>query len=563
MIVWSGAAGLRAAIHFFENDFTDILVLGDRKFQDAHTTQARGGINAALATLDHDDTTMIHAVDTFREGQFIAHPQLVETLTKNAPSAIDDLVRWGADFHKEDDGTTLTQRFFGAHTYRRTCFSGDETGKEMIRAMSTRARDLKVPFLEDTYVHTLLKNDEGKASWVLAVNKDNEEIHIESPVVIFACGWFANVYYRSSSRNKENFGDAIGAAYRAGAKIGDMEMVQFHPTGLLYPEEKFWELVTEAVRWEWGILKNNNGERFMKKYDPDKMELSTRDVVARANFSEIHEWRGTERWWVWLDISHKPREYILERLPKMHSMILEYNNVDIAESPVEIAPTTHYTMWGIWFDPDTYETTIPNFYVAGECTMWVHGANRLGWNSLMETVVFWKKVAETIMQNFDTLKYDISWNIETQDFDCKGSIDPDEMLIDIRKQVWEYAGIVRVESELVELQKRLQGYRNRIKTEWIKCSWSLYTNTMMLRRIHTVLDFAELICVWSLQRTESRWAHFRSDYTDMRSEFDKNYFHQMIDGKRVSTWRDVPKPSPELQNGIDTFEKTQNYGHSE
>ena len=155
-------------------------------------------------------------------------------------------------------------------------------------------------------------------------------------------------------------------------------MVQFHPTGLLYPEEKFGELVTEAVRGEGGRLLNANGERFMKKYDPIKQELSTRDVVARANFQEIHESRGTNKRGVWLDISHQPRDYILSRLPKMHSMILEYNGVDIAKDPVEVAPTTHYTMGGIWFDPETYETSLENFFVAGECSMGVHGANRLG-----------------------------------------------------------------------------------------------------------------------------------------------------------------------------------------
>lgn len=561
VIVGSWAAGLRAAIHFYENDMKDILVVGDRKFTDAHTTQARGWINAALATLDKEDTTIIHAVDTFREWGFLANPVLVETLTENAPDAIADLVSWGADFHKEDDDTTLTQRFFGAHSYRRTCFSGDQTGKEMIRSMCHRARELEIPFLEDTYVYELLKEGD-KVSWVLAINKENEHIHIDAPIVIFACGGFTNTYFRSSSRNKENFWDAIDLAYRAGAMVGDIEMVQFHPTGLLYPEEKFGELVTEAVRGEGGKLFNAQGERFMPKYDPKKMELSTRDVVARANFAEIHEWRGTDRGWVWLDISHKPREYILERLPKMHSMILKYNNVDIADAPVEIAPTTHYTMGGIWFDEQSYETTIKNFFVAWECTMGVHGANRLGGNSLMETMVFGKKIAEKILAEHESIEKK-SHEVDIKNAVCTGVLDPDQVLTNIRKQVWEYAGIVRNEQELKMLTEILEKQRVEIEEKWIKCSGDEYTNIMMKRRIESVLDFAQMICDGALARTESRGAHFRSDYPEIKEEFAKNYLQVLKDGVRQTFWKDVPKPSEKLQYGLDTFEDTQNYGHSE
>ncbi len=565
VIVGSGAAGLRAAIHLYENDFTDILVVWDRKFDDAHTTQARGGINAAAATLDKEDTPLIHAVDTFREGQFLANPDLVEQLTESATSAIDDLLGWWAQFHKEEDGKTYTQRFFGAHSYRRTFFSGDQTWKEMIRVMSARARELEIPFLEDTYVNELLKTEDGeKVAGVLAVNKDNQQIHIHAPIVIFACWGFANTYFRSSSRNKENFWDLMGVAYRAGAMVGDIEMVQFHPTGLLYPEEKFGELVTEAVRGEWGKLINAQGERFMKKYDPDKWELSTRDVVARANFSEIHNGRGTERGGVWLDISHKPRNYILRRLPKMHSMILKYNNVDIANDPVEVSPTTHYTMWGIWFDSETYETTLENFYVAGECTMWVHGANRLGGNSLMETMIFGKNVAQRLLDEvLPGLEKTDTTTSTVEGITCEGTLDPHQLLIDIRKNVWEYSGIVRTETELLELTDILSGYRSKIETEGIACCGNLYENTMMHNRIKAVLDFAELICKWALERKESRGAHFRSDYPDMDRAYDKNYLHQMIDGKVVSTWRDVPKPSAKLQEWLDTFEEPNNYGHSE
>ncbi len=286
-------------------------------------------------------------------------------------------------------------------------------------------------------------------------------------------------------------------------------------------------------------------------------------MVARANFQEIHEGRGTDKWWVWLDISHKSKKYILERLPKMHSMILKYNNVDISKDPVEISPTTHYTMWGIWFDPKTYETTLKNFFVAGECTMWVHGANRLWGNSLMETMVFWKNVAQRILDTFENIAPDNSDEVVHISPVCEGTLDANGTLTEIRKEVWEYAWIVRTEEELLKLTQILSEYRIKIQKEWIKCSWDEYTNTMMHNRIHTVLDFAELICKWALERKESRGAHYRLDYPEMDERFARNYLHQVCDGKIVSTWKDVPAPSSELQYGLDTFEEPNNYGHQE
>lgn len=574
VIVWSGAAGLRSAIHMFENGFTDVLVVGDRKFDDAHTTQARGGINAAAGTLDKDDSPLIHAVDTFREWQFLANPYLVETLTRHSTDAIDDLIRWWANFHKEADGITYTQRFFWAHSYRRTFFSGDETGKEMIRVMTQRARELEIPFLEDTYVHTLI-TDDWVAKWIEAINKANEDITVTADIVLFACWGYANVYFRSSSRNKENFWDAIGVAYRAGATIWDIEMVQFHPTWLLYPEEKFWELVTEAVRWEWWKLFNAQWERFMWKYDEKKWELSTRDVVARANFSEIHEGRGTEKWGIWLDISHKPKDYILERLPKMHSMILEYNSIDISENAVEIAPTTHYTMGGIWFDHDTYETSLKNFYVAWECSMWVHGANRLWGNSLMETLVFWKKVAEKILKDLQiststdsprpkNISQLSKENLCTSSLkNCTGLLDPQNTLTQIRKLVWEYAGIVRNEKELQYLQEQLAVFRRDIASKWLKSCGNSYDDIVMHNRVETVLDLAELICFWALERTESRGAHYRSDYPNMSQDFHKNLIHTFKNNRLLSKWKEIPQASPGLQYWLDNFEEPNNYWHSE
>lgn len=569
LIIWSGGAGLRCAIELRESGQEDILIIWDRAFDDAHTTQARGGINAALHTLDPEDTETIHAVDTYREWQYLAHPDLVEQLAHDAPDAIQDLLRRGADFHREDDGR-LTQRFFWAHSYRRTVFSGDETGKEMIRVMSARARELQIPYMEHTYIYELLVAD-NTIYGALAIDTHTwQKYRLLADTLVLATWWYSNVYRRSSSRNKENFGDGIAMAFRAGAKIWDIELIQFHPTGLLYPQEKFGELVTEAMRWEWAFLLNSDGERFMATYDPEKLELSTRDVVARANFQEIQEWRGTHRWWVFLDISHRSKEYILERLPKMHSMILKYNNVDISKEPVEVAPTTHYTMWGIWFDPETMKTSIWWLYAAGECTMWVHGANRLWGNSLMETMVFGKKVAKAILERefishqetsppAPLLQGEGRW-LPTISPD---GIDAQQTMIDIRKSVWALAGIVRNEEELQTLYTQLQDIQHIYTSQGIQSTWSDVDDVVLNNRLWSVLELALLIGKWALERKESRGAHYRSDYLEMEDMYSKNYMHMYRQGRLESSRQEIPQPSAELQSWLEQFERTKNYGHSE
>ena len=564
IIVWSWWAGLRCAIELREQGHEDILIVGDRAFIDPHTTQARGWINAALKTMDPEDSEIIHAVDTFREGQFIAHPQLVETLADNAPDAIEDLLRRGAEFHREDDGR-LTQRFFWAHSYRRTVFAGDETGKEMVRVMTNRAKELGIPYLEGVYVYDLIK-EEDRVVWICTIGIESDEKHqFFGDAVVLATWWYSNVYWRSSSRSRENFWDGIGLAYRAGATIGDIELIQFHPTGLLYPEEKFGELVTEAVRGEGGILRNSKGERFMDKYDPEKMELSTRDVVARANFHEIHEWRGTERGGVYLDISHRSKEYILERLPKMHSMILKYNNVDISQEPVEVAPTTHYTMWGIRFDPTTMKTSLPGLRAAWESTMWVHGANRLWGNSLMETMVFGKKVGAALVAELTDIssrtvtEYE-EWSIGTISSD---GLDAPATLTQLRKKMDDLAGIVRMASELEELVAYIWDLQSKFDAIGIQSVWSEAETIMVYRRLQTVLQLWAQIAQWALERKESRGAHYRSDALDMNPQFDKNFLHQLKEGKNTTSRSAVPQPSSRLQEGLEHFERTKNYGHSE
>src|ERR687892_2520909 len=320
LIIGSGSAGLRAAIEAHDAG-ASILIISKSTKGDPHTVLARGGINAALGTMDSEDNWMVHAADTLREGVFLADYERVEMLCKNAPGAVNELVNWGARFHREKDGR-LTQRFFGAHTYRRTVFYEDWTGKEIIRVLMDQVDQRRIEIIDNVYITKLLKsadvNGAGpvgeEAEWdevkgALDINIERKEILIfECKSLILATGGYTRVYSVSSSRIFENYGEGAGLAYEAGVDLVDMEMVQFHPTGMVWPEKALGTLATEAIRGEGGILLNSKGERFMKNYYPKRMDLGPRDVVARAVYNEIISGRGTEHAGVWLDVTHLRKE---------------------------------------------------------------------------------------------------------------------------------------------------------------------------------------------------------------------------------------------------------------
>src|ERR687898_2202407 len=405
LIIGGGSAGLRAAIEAHDAG-AHVLIISKSRRGDPHTVLARGGINAALGTMDPDDNWVIHAADTLREGAFLADYERVEVLCKNAPDAVNELINWGARFHREKDGR-LTQRFFGAHTYRQTVFYEDWTGNEIIRVLMDQVDQRKIEIMENVYVTKLLEsvhvNGRGPVSeevewkWdrikgALGINIENKEILIfECKSLILASGGCTRVYSVSSSRIFENYGEGVALAYEAGADLVDMEMVQFHPTGMVWPEKALGTLATEAIRGEGGILLNSKGERFMKKYDPQRMELGPRDVVARANYNEIINGRGTEHGGVWLDITHLPKEKILDRLPTMYEQFKEIDGIDISKEKMEVGPTAHYSMGGAVVDIKC-RTKVRGLFAVGETISQIHGANRLGGNSLLDTVVFGKIV---------------------------------------------------------------------------------------------------------------------------------------------------------------------------
>jgi succinate dehydrogenase / fumarate reductase flavoprotein subunit len=399
LIIGGGSAGLRAAIEAHDAG-AHVLIIAKSKKGDPHTVLARGGINAALGTMDPEDNWMIHAADTLREGELLADYERVEVLCKNAPDAVNELVNWGARFHREKDGR-LTQRFFGAHTYRRTVFYEDWTGEELIRVLMEQVSQRKIEIIDNVYITKLLKSDdnvnetaeegEGEVKGALGVDIEKKEIVIfECKSLILAAGGYTRVYAVSSSRIFENYGEGVALAYEAGADLVDMEMVQFHPTGMVWPEKASGTLATEAIRGEGGILLNSKGERFMKNYYPERMELGPRDIVARAAYNEIIAGRGTEHGGVWLDITHLPKEKILDRLPTMYEQFKKIDGIDISKEKMEVGPTAHYSMGGVVVDIKCRTTKIRGLFAVGEVISQIHGANRLGGNSLLDTIVFGK-----------------------------------------------------------------------------------------------------------------------------------------------------------------------------
>src|ERR671915_1513049 len=316
LVIGTGAAGWRAAIAATQAG-ARARVVGKRPPLDAHTVLASGGINAALGTRDPEDSPEQHFADTWREGYFLGNPGMIEIVARESPAIVRELADWGCEFARSPTGE-LDQRFFGAHRWRRTCYAGDFTGRAIQRTVARRGAELGIPVEEDQYVSRLLMAD-GTCFGALAFDLQTGErtVHL-ADAVILATGGHTRLWRRSSSRRDENYGDGMRLALEAGCRLMDMELVQFHPTGMVFPEEAAGLLVTEAVRGEGGRLYNADGERFMERYDPARLELSSRDRVALANYDEIAEGRGTEHGGVLLDVSHLPRAHVLDRLPRMY-----------------------------------------------------------------------------------------------------------------------------------------------------------------------------------------------------------------------------------------------------
>ena len=561
LVIGAGAAGARTAIELVERgvDPEDVLVVGKRSHGDAHTTWARGGINGALGTHDPEDDWTVHAADTLEEGHFLNDPTKVETVTRRMPGLLRELDEWGMAFSRTDDGD-IDQRYFGAQSFRRTAFAGDHTGESLLETLVERARELSVPHRENVFV-TRLVADRGRVHGAAGYDMDTGEFVVfDADAVVLAAGGYTSLYDRHSSRDDENTGDGPALAYQAGARLTDMEFVQFHPTGMVgdrYGEEWDGRLVTEAVRGEGGRLYNAEKERFMERYSPDQMELDARDIVARAIAEEIREGRGTENGGVYLDISHRDRSFIRERLPRMYERFAELG-VDMAEEPVEVAPTAHYGMGGVVVVDDG-ETDIDGLYAIGETMAGVHGANRLGGNSLAETVAFGQATGAAIADRLPDDGGDgrVLHDRARQHFtdlravaDSDGENDPEAVLDDLRGLLRAHAGILRDEASLSAGLDALGRVRERASD--LKVGGPTSRSFEFAMNLGFALDAAEAILRAARRRAESRGAHARTDAPDADSEWRRNITVERATlGSMELSTEPVDEPSDAVQAAVD------------
>ena len=546
LVIGSGAAGWRAAIAATEAG-VEARILAKRPLMDAHTVLASGGINAALGTRDPQDSWEQHFADTLREGYFLGDPSMVEMLARESPAAVQELADWGCEFARTDDGR-LEQRFFGAHRWRRTCFAGDFTGRAIQSTVARRGAELGIRVEEDQYVSRLLVAD-GTCFGALAFDlRTGERTVFLADAVILATGGHTRIWRRSSSRRDENYGDGLRLALLAGCRLMDMELVQFHPTGMVHPEEAAGTLVTEAVRGEGGRLFNSQGERFMQRYDPERLELGSRDRVALANYTEIAEGRGGPHGGVFLDVSHRGKEHIAQRLPRMYRQFIEWQMLDISQEPMEVAPTAHYSMGGIVVNPDTHATDARGLYAAGECVGGLHGANRLGGNSLGEALIAGRRAGQAAAafslegEVFRRSRAAIREGLaELEALTRPGTELARPLQRRLRDTMWESCGVVRTEAGLLAGLDEVAALREAAENVDVRPGSEGWTDLAHALDLRAGLVAAEATLRSAIERRETRGAQIRSDFEQLDPALRVN-FH--VDA-RMTPWPEPVPPVPD------------------
>jgi succinate dehydrogenase / fumarate reductase, flavoprotein subunit len=555
LIVGAGGAGMRAAIEVADRGLKVMLVCKSLLGK-AHTVMAEGGIAASLGNVDPEDGWQAHFSDTMVEGQFINNWKMAEIFAKEAGDRVIELEHYGALFDRTSEGKIM-QRPFGAHSYRRLCYVGDRTGLELIRTLEDQILNKNIPYLDEVVITGLFKDPEKHSiSGALGLKiRTGELLLFKCKAVVLATGGCGKVY-SVTSNSWESTGDGIALAYRAGADLMDMEMIQFHPTGMIYPAGVRGMLVTEAVRGEGGILTNVNGERFMEKYDPKRKELSARDVVARSIYSEIVAGRGTPNGAVYLDIRQRGAEYIKKKLPSMYYQFLEFAGVDITKERMEVAPTVHYHMGGVRVNPETTMTNVDGLFASGEVACGLHGANRLGGNSLSDILVFGRRsgisASEYAKNAGEPMVSDA--DVETEisrilaPFKAVNGNNPFELKERIADTMWKYVGIVRNEEDLKkgldEILKIKLDSKN-VQAKGVRQFNQSWADSMAVWNM--VLD-CEAVVRSALARKESRGAHTRSDYPKKDDEnWLVNVVMRLKDGQMAQDTVPVPKMPAEYE----------------
>ncbi len=528
LIVGAGGAGLRAAIEALAQGVR-VGVVCKSLLGKAHTVMAEGGIAAAMANVDTSDDWRAHFRDTMRGGKFLNNWRMAQLHAQEAPERVRELEQWGALFDRTENGDIL-QRAFGGHTFKRLCHVGDRTGLEMIRTLQDRGVHLGIDVYMECTITRLLKDGDRVAGAFGYWREQGRFVAFRAKSVIICTGGIGKAW-KITSNSWEYTGDGMALAYDAGADLMDMEFVQFHPTGMVWPPGVQGILVTEAVRGEGGVLRNKDGERFMQRYDPKKLDLSTRDVVARSIYTEVREGRGTEHGGAFLDISHKPAEYVKRKLPSMYHQFLELADVDITKGPMEVGPTCHYMMGGIRVDAETAQASIPGLFAAGEAAVGLHGANRLGGNSLSDLLVFGRRAGLAAAEHakgselpaIDSSQIEEAAQQMLAPFERPVGDSPYVLHDDLQSVMQSLVGIFRDEQDLRRALSELDGLEARAARVRVEGSRLFNPGWHLAWDLHSMLTVAEAVTRSALARRESRGAHSRIDYPGLDDAWGKKH----------------------------------------
>jgi len=516
LIIGAGGAGLRAAIEALAQG-ARVGVVCKSLLGKAHTVMAEGGLAAAMANLDKADDWRAHFRDTMNGGKRVNNWRMAQLHAQEAPDRVRELEQWGALFDRTADGEIL-QRAFGGHTYKRLCHVGDRTGLEMIRTLQDRGVQMGFDVYMECTITKLLKDGDRITGAFGYWRETGNFVAFKAKSIVIATGGIGKSW-KITSNSWECTGDGMALAYEAGAELLDMEFVQFHPTGMVWPPGVQGLLVTEAVRGEGGILRNKNGERFMEKYDPKRMELSTRDVVARSIYTEVKEGRGSPHGGAFLDISHKPAEYVKRKLPSMYHQFKELADVDITKGPMEVGPTCHYVMGGIRVDAETGRSSVPGLFAAGEAAAGLHGANRLGGNSLSDLLVFGRRAGlaaaehakKTPAAALDNSQIEAAEREALAPFTRPSGENPYKIHHDLQEVMQSLVGIFRTDEDLRKALSELDTLKARAAKMRVEGSLAFNPSWHLSRDLACMLTVSEACARAALGRKESRGAHCRLD----------------------------------------------------
>jgi succinate dehydrogenase / fumarate reductase flavoprotein subunit len=589
LIIGAGGAGLRAAVEASASG-ARVAIISKSLLGKAHTVMAEGGIAAAMGNVDDRDDWRVHFADTMRGGQYLNNWRMAELHAKEAPACVHELEAWGALFDRTKDGRIL-QRNFGGHRYPRLAHVGDRTGLEMIRTLQDHGIHLGLDvFMEHTII--MLLKDDVRVVGAFGYDRERGRFHVfRAKAVVLATGGIGRAY-KITSNSWEYTGDGHSLAYHAGAALMDMEFVQFHPTGMIWPPSVRGILVTEGVRGEGGVLRNRNGERFMFKDIPplyvnqtanseeegwrytqgDKdarrpPELLTRDHVARCIRQEVREGRGSPHGGVFLDIAWikekvpDAQERIKKKLPSMYHQFKQLADIDITQEPMEVGPTTHYVMGGVRVDADSQMSDVHGLFAAGECAAGLHGANRLGGNSLSDLLVFGKRAGEyaakfakeTSLGVLNTKDLESAERSALRPFESDGSENPYTVQRMLQDVMQELVGIVRQEQEMRQALDRIQELNaasKRISVDGNREYNSGWHTALDLRNLLTV---SEIVTRSALERKESRGAHFRDDFPAKDDQFGKFNIvvRKGLNGEMQFTREPIPSMRADLRQIIE------------